>query len=108
MAELGSLMRRITVTIRLDGCVQNEFETGLIKSDVIDSMRDFLFAVANHKPRPTSALLMKVMVLNVMSVIPFYIHHSKFNAIEFVQILARPKATAMRLFSRRFPTCRSQ
>ena len=69
-------MRLITVITRFGGCVQNEFETCLIKPDVKDSIGDFLFAAANRKPRPTSALLMNVMAMNVMSVISFYIHHS--------------------------------
>jgi len=50
-------------------------------------MRDFLFAVADHKPRPTSALLMKVMALNVISVIPFYSHHSELKALNLFKYL---------------------
>lgn len=83
-------MRLITVITRFGGCVQNEFETCLIKSDVKESARDFLFAVANHKPRPTSVMLINVMAMNVMSVIPFYSHHSKFNVFESSAKLTPP------------------
>jgi len=98
MAELGSLMRRITVITRFGGCVQNEFETRLIKSDVKESTRDFLFAVANRKPRPASAMLMKVMALNVMSIIPLYVHRSKFIALESSAKLTPPAFTITRFF----------
>ncbi|MBI4737958.1 hypothetical protein HY772_00015 [Candidatus Woesearchaeota archaeon] len=90
MTELGSLIRLITIITRFGGCGQNEFETCLIKSDVKDSMRDFLFAVANRSPRPTSAMLMNVMAMNVISVIPLYVHHSKFNALESSAKLTPP------------------
>ena len=65
-------MRLITVITRFGGCVQNEFETCLIKPDVKDSIGDFLFAAANHKPRPTSVMLMNVM-MNTVSVTSSFI-----------------------------------
>ncbi len=87
MTELGSLIRLITVITRFGGCVQNEFEICLIKFDVKESARDFLFALANHKPRSTSAMLMNVRAMNVMSVIPFYSHHSDLKPLNLFKYL---------------------